>query len=48
VSLKPGGSAGAEATLGSHQVQGKMLPELLEAWPSDVWREVGEATGGIE
>jgi len=48
VSLKPGGSAGAEATLGSQQLQGKMLPEVLEAWPSDVWREAWKATGGIE
>ena len=34
-SMEPGGSAGEEATLGSQQLQGKMLHELLEAWPSD-------------
>jgi len=47
-SMEPRGSTGADPTMGSQQLQSKMLQELLEAWPIETLREAGKDKADIK
>jgi len=46
--MEAGGSTGLSRTMGSQQLQGMMLHELLEAWPGNTWKEAWKVTAGSE
>ena len=46
--MEPEGSAGVKAGMGSQQMQGMMVHELLEAWPIEELREAGKDKADIK